>query len=414
MWNKIKGKKGTYMVLSLLISMILWLYVDATVEPEAQVTLRNVPVTFSGVEELEEEGLMITEGEDATVTLRLVGARGTVSQIDKSNLRINVDLPSQVTEAGTQMLDYTISWPNNISAGSVKVESRTVNAIAVTVVKTVRKTVGIQGIFNGSVGDGCLSDVNKFVFSTSEVTVSGQEELVNQVDHAAVILSEKGLEDTWKGKLPLILVDSDGNELSQEELTLSESEVDVVFPVSHVKKIQLAVTIVEGGGATAEDVSYTVKPDTLTVSGTNEDLEKLDTFNVGTVDLADVVTSEKTSFAIELPDGISNVSGTTVAVVDLTMDSSLVTRRVTTSDIRLVNVPENVTAQLVTDTLEVRIRGSKNSMNLLDQGDVYAEIDLSDIPEDAYGNFTLVAKVKVKGMSDVGAVGTDEVVVNLS
>jgi YbbR domain-containing protein len=252
------------------------------------------------------------------------------------------------------------------------------------------------------------------VFSTSEVTVSGQEELVNQVDHAAVILSEKGLEDTWKGKLPLILVDSDGNELSQEELTLSESEVDVVFPVSHVKKIQLAVTIVEGGGATAEDVSYTVKPDTLTVSGTNEDLEKLDTFNVGTVDLADVVTSEKTSFAIELPDGISNVSGTTVAVVDLTIDSSLVTRRVTTSDIRLVNVPENVTAQLVTDTLEVRIRGRKSSMNLLDQGDVYAEVDLSDIPEDAYGNFTLVAKVKVKGMSDVGAVGTDEVVVNLS
>jgi hypothetical protein len=151
MWNKIKGKKGTYIVLSLLISMILWLYVDTTVEPEAQVTLRNIPVTFSGVEELEEEGLMMTEGEDATVTLRLIGARSTVSQINKSNLRINVDLPSQVTEAGTQMLDYTISWPNNISSGSVKVD-RTVNAISVTVVKTVRKTVGIQGIFNGSVG----------------------------------------------------------------------------------------------------------------------------------------------------------------------------------------------------------------------------------------------------------------------
>lgn len=415
MWNKIKSINGLYVLISIFCAILFWFYVDVTVQPDTKVTIRNIPVTFLGEAELETEGLMLTEGKDATVTLTVVGARAVVSQLKKSNaVTITVDLPSQVNEAGAQSLKYTISYPSSITAGSVKISSRSVNDIDVTVVKMSTKTIGVEGGFSGSVAEGYLYDTKKFTFDTTEITIVGEKALVDQVDHAVATLSEKNLSDTWKGKLELTLVDAQGNEIPKDGLTLSKDEVEAVFPVARVKEIQLGVTIVAGGGATAEDVTYTVSPSSVKVSGTEEELKDLETFNIGTIDLSQVITSEKINFPLELPEGISNVSGVSYATVNLSIDSSLTTTKLTTENIKLVNVPEDVSAALVTQSLEVRIRGDRETMKLLVKDDVYVEVDLSDITPETTGTLSLPAEVKVKGMSDVGAIGEYEVTVDLN
>lgn len=414
MWNKIKSINGFYVLISIFCAILVWIYVDVTVEPDAKVSIRNIPVTFLGEEELAEEGLMLTDGKDATVTLTVVGTRAVVSQLNRTNITITVDLLTQVTEAGAQALDYDISYSSSVSPGSVKVRSRSVNSIEVNVVKMSTKTIGIVGGFSGSVAEGYLYDTKKFTFNTTEITIVGEKALVDQVDHAAAILSEKNLSSTWRGNLELVLMDDQGNEIPKDGLTLSQDEVEAVFPVSRVKEIALDVTIEDGGGATADDVTYTISPPSIRVSGTEEDLEGLETFNVGTIDLSQVITSEKVNFPLELPEGISNVSGTAFAVVNLSINSSLTTTKLTTEDIRLVNIPEDISAALVTESLEVRIRGDRDTMKLLVKDDVYAEVDLSDITSDTTGTLALPAEVKVKGMSDVGAIGEYEVTVDLN
>ncbi len=413
MLNKLRHINLPYVLLAIVCAILCWLYVDVTVEPDTRVTIRNIPVTFVGEEALQEEGLMITDGQDATVSLTLVGTRAVVSQLKRTNITITVDLTTQVTEAGTQSLNYTVSYPNTINLSSVKIRSRSVSSVEVTVVQMGNKTVSVAGSFTGSVAEGYLYDSNAFSFDVTEITVTGEEPQVEQVDHAVATLTEQNLSETWIGTLALTLVDADGNEVDQEGLTLSQSEVQATFPVSLVKEISLAVTIVEGGGATEDDVTCTISPETLKVSGTQEALDGLDTFSVGTIDLSQVVTSERQSFSIDLPDGITNVSGTTVATVTLSIDSSLTTTKVTTTNIQLVNQAEDVTATLVTESLDVRIRGDKDTMSLLVEDDVVVEVDMSDVSSEVTGTVTLPATVKVTGMSDVGAVGDYEVTVEL-
>lgn len=411
MWNKLKKINGLYVVLAVACAIFFWLYVDVTVKPEISQTIYDQEVILVGADTLAESGLMLTDNSEPTVTLTFSGTRSVISQLRRNTITVSADV-SQITEAGTHALDYNITYPNGVSAANVKVR-RQVNTVNVSVVKMKTKTIAVRGAFEGSVADGYQCSAKNFSFDTNEITITGEEAVVDQVDHALVTLSETQLSATWEGSLPVTLIDQEGKEVVQDGLTLSRSEVNAVLPVTCVKEIKLGVTIVDGGGATADDISYTIDPSTILVSGTSEELEKLDSINIGTVDLSDVITSEKQTFVIELPDGLTNESNASVANIDLTIADNLTTTKVTTSNIQLINVPEGLSAKVVSQNLQVRIRGNAESMKLLTAGDVYAEVDLSGVDTDAEGSMLLKANVKVRGMSDVGAVGKYEVTVEL-
>lgn len=413
MWNKIKNSNAAYMVIAVVCAVLLWLYVDVTVEPDTRVVLRNIPVSFVGQEQMVENNLMITKGLDSTVTLTLKGPRSVVSQLKKSNVSVTVDLASQVSKAGEQVLGYTVTYPSSINTNSVKIDSRSVDDIDVTIVKMSTRSVAVKAVFRGTVAQGYMYDKKSFTLDAKEVTVIGEDAVVERIDHAEAVLDKEDLTDTWRGKLPITLVDKKGEEVSSDGLTLNIQRVKAVFPVTSVKEITLDVTIVEGGGATKSDVSYSISPKTIKVSGTKEDLEELDTFHVGTIDLSQVVTSEKESFAIDLPDGITNVSGTTTAKVKLKIDNGLTTTKLETSNIQVVNLPEHTGATLITENLELRIRGDKEVMKLLVKDDVYAVVDLSDVQEGTVGTVSFPAEIRVRGMSDIGAIGEYEVTLEL-
>lgn len=413
MWNKIKESKGLYIVISVIAAVVLWMYVDLTVEPDVHKTIRNIPVTFYGEESLEEKHLMIANSGDTTISLTLTGNRSAIAKLNRENITIRVDTASQITDAGEVELNYTEVFPNNVNTSSVKVRSRSMNTVKVTVYKTARKTIALRGIFSGSVATDYMYDANKFQFGIDQITIQGEETLVESVDHAQVELDRQGLSDTWTGILPVTLVDAEGNEITSDSLSLSDEEVEVTFPVYAVKEVPLTVTLRPGGGASAEDVECTLTPSTITVSGTKEMLDSLEEINMGTIDLSEVITSETTSFDVNLAKGLKNVSGIISVTASVTIKSDLVTKKFDVSDITLKNTPENVTAVLTTQSLEVRVRGDKESMDLLMASDLSAVVDLNDL-EPGAGTCKVPATVKVKGFSDVGVIGSYEVTVEVS
>lgn len=414
MWNKIKDSKGVYIVVSILCAIILWMYVDTVVRPDAQVTIHNKKVTLIGEDQLEEESLMVAGDGDLTVNLTLTGNRAVISRLNKGNITVQADVASQVNEAGEAELDYSVIFPSNLNTSSVKVKARSPEKINVTVLKTARKTVAVQGEFSGSVADGYLRDANAFQFSTDKITVEGEESLVDSIDHAVVTLDRDNLKETWTGTLPITLLDENGESIPTESLILSEDEVDVTFRVNAVKEIPLTVNLKEGGGATKEDVTCTISPETITVSGTKDVLDELTEINLGTIDLAQVITSEKENFTIAMPEGVTNVSGTNSASVKVKINKELTTKKFDVTNIELKNVPEGYTATTVTKSVTVRIRGEEDSMALVVPDDVSIVADLSQVEKDTTGTCAVNAIVKVKGFSDVGVIGTYEVTVYIS
>jgi YbbR domain-containing protein len=364
-----------------------------------------------GEEELNAQGLQIVEGADTTVTLEVSGVRTILSQLDNQNIVVTVDA-SQITGPGEQQLSYSYTLPGSISLSSVRIK-RTPTTIGVNVVEIQTAEFPILGKFSGSVASGYLYDSSDFVFDVDTVTVSGECSLMDQIDHAQVVLEEEELSKTWMGALPIQLVDQEGNVLDASNLTMSVTEVATTFPIRAVKEVPLEVTFQSGGGATEKDIDYTLSRDTIMISGTDEQLATVNSINVGTIDLAKVITGEDVTFDLQMPTGIVNESGLSSVTVSVTI-SGLTTKKVETSNISIINVPEGYTAKLVTTSLEVRIRGDRDTMSLLTAQDVYVEADLSEVGEDATGTCSVPATVKVQGMNNIGAIDSYSVVVEIS
>ena len=79
--------KILYLALSLLLAIVLWLYVDDELGNISQRSFTNIPIEFIGAEDtLPNRSLMVTDGADALVDLRLSGPRADIFGIDRKSV----------------------------------------------------------------------------------------------------------------------------------------------------------------------------------------------------------------------------------------------------------------------------------------------------------------------------------------
>lgn len=412
MWNKITTSRAFYIVLSIFCAICAWLYVDIVEVPDQTKHISNIPVTFIGEDILADQGLMIIDGYDATVSLTVSGPRNTLSKIDRTNTKVTVQAASQIHGEGSYSLTYSVDYP----VSGVTTKSQSVKRIDVQVVQMETKELPIQGVFEGTAVEGALYSDQDFQFEVPSITVTGERDVIQTVTAARVRLEAVDLSTTWSGDLPVELLDEEGKELDPKQLHISMSDdmIYTIFPIQIVKEVPLIVDFIPGGGATAEDVEYSINPSpTVTISGTPEALDSIDSINLGSIKLADIVTSDIFSFSINTPDGVKVISGNGTASVIAAIEN-LTTRTVETNNIELINQPDGYHVKALTENLTVRIRGTSDVMALVLDKDVYVTVDLANLKDISVGKRTLNAKVAVHGSSTVGAIGEYQVVVDIS
>lgn len=409
--ERTKKDKWLYMGFSVLIALILWMYVGKVVNPEVDGTVRSLPVTFVGQELLEERGLMITNGAEQTVTISVKGKRDVVNQLSSETVSVTVDV-SSIAQAGTYTQAYQItpSLTGTVASSSLIITDRHPLNVEFTVAKLAVRTVPVQGSFTGSVANGYQA--GEFTFSPASVEVRGEESVVNQIDYVQVVLDKTDLSETYSGDLPYTFVSFGGETLDGTDLSVSVPLIRTTLPVVQLKEVPLTVNILPGGGATADDVTYTISPQTIMVSGAADDLEPLKEVSLGNLDLSKVLGSDVLTFPISLAAELSNVSGVSEATVTISMND-LSTATLEVDNIELINIPAGCNAQSVTQSRQVQIRGEKAAVAAVTQSQLRIVADLSQAVA-ATGTQTVPVKVYLDGRSDVGVVGEYNIVVSIS
>lgn len=413
MGKKITDSRWFYIVISLLLAFILWIYVGKEANPIKTSTLSNVQVVYSGLEKLEERGLMISEGADQTVALRIRARSDVWARLNQGETTVTIDV-SGITEPGEQNVTITsrnISYPRSITAtDSIELQYTSPGAVTFTVSKWASKDVDVRGVFEGSIADGYQR--GEFSMAPEKVTVSGPQELVEQVDYARVTVTQTDMNVTYSQDTGYTLIDYDRNPIFADELETEPETVLVTLPVEKLKEVELTVDIIPGGGATADDVEIDIEPKTIMVSGSDEDLENLDSISLGEIDLADVFGSLTQSMPIQLDSVLTNVSGITEAKVTVTV-KGLTTKVLQVSNISFINKPAGYQADVVTQSCSVQIRGTEEAVAAVTASQLRIVADLSAV-ELSTGNQTIPVKVYLDGSSDVGVVGDYNIVVSIT
>lgn len=407
-----KRNKIISLLLSAVIAISLWVYVVTTVTPEDSQWIRNIPVTFTNEDGLfSDRNLTLTKGRNATVDLKVYGKRQDLLKLNNSNITITVDL-SDVLGPGSWPLRYTIEMPETVSDNDISIESRSTYEIDVQVDLLSVKEVPVQAVFQGSVADGYVQDSIELEYDTLEI--SGPQDQVSKVDHAEVVLERTNLSKTVSDSLAYTLVDADGGEVVSDEIHCNVDKIGVMMTVSMVKELPLTVQFIDGGGATEEHVVSSIEPSTITVKGSAEDLEGLNSLNIGNIDLSTVPTntSYTGNFSIVLPDNMTNLTGEEMAKVTVEL-KNLKEKTFRVTNLELANTPSNLKATLGTVSLQIKLRGPSDVIDTITASNIRAVADLSSVGTST-GQFSVPVDVYVDGCSDVGAMGSYNVLVSIS
>lgn len=411
-------RKILYVLLAILVAAGIWYYVDENGNNGSYYPcdreIKGVPITYTNVDTvLADRGLMLLEdGTDATVDLKLQGERWLLNELDVSDIRVTVDL-SSVTSAGVQRIpNITYSYTKQ-KFYALSMKEKSISAATVNISELYSKTVDIKCLVIGEVAEGYTAE--PLQLSAEKVEIRGQAEDIDSVTCAKVTLDiGAAATEAVSQTLTLQFYDENDQLVDSKGIHPVVDTVQATLPVSVTKEMQLVVNFKEAPGARIKNLTYKIEPSTILVSGDAAQLKNVDTITLGTFDLMDLVNDPRTTghtYSIIIPEGCKNLSGVTRATMTVSF-KDMASAEVAATQFDATNIPAGKTVRILTEELPVSVFGTAADVEAVTGADITVVADLSDYSA-ASGTYTVPGIVQVGTGGDVGVSGTYQVQVTI-
>ncbi len=371
--NFITSKKAL-LVISLLIAFLAFY----TLDKESSIMMNNYAERLYGepVKAIYNEEAYVVEGLPKTADVVLIGNKSNIYLAKQYPTKgISVDLRELSVGTHRVQLKYSQSF------GFV---DYTIDPSYVTVVIydkiSASREVGYEILHRESL-DSKL-DITDVTLSKSEITIKGNEEMINKVGYVKALIDLSNLVNPTAGKMTLkncnlVAYDDSGKVVDVEilpatidvELTLTSSSKTVPVKVMPEEGSQLAL-----GYAIA---SLTPSSNSIEIYGSEENLAKVDFVPVY-VNIDGLSSNKSYTVNIKKPNGVRDVSIKTITVNLVVAKES----QVEVSDVGIIyqNLADNLQVMGIgkdNSKTNVLVKGSEDALKSLDQSKVTASIDLA-------------------------------------
>lgn len=411
LFDKIYNRKLFWMAVSLLVSVILWIYITGEEMEEYRRTFPGVKVELVGENSLRDmRNLVITDLDTNTVTVELVGPRRIIASMNADDLTAEVNVGQLMRSAYTSQR-YDLVFPDGTDSSKITINRQTPEVVNFMVSEITKKSIPVSGSFDGSLAPSFMGETAEFEPAT--ITVSGPEIYLKNIDRAWVSFAKEDVSSTYEVETGFVLLDKEGEECSTKGLSFSTDTVIARLPINEIKDIPLSVDVIEGAGAVAANTKISIEPKYITLSGDSAMLAGLNKISLATIDLTDFASTFSDTYKIVFNDELSNLSGITEATVNVEV-VGLTTRefKISASNLSYINVTEGYTAEILSEGLTVLIRGTEEQLNAIRSENLRAVADLVDYDE-SVGSYNAPVKIYVDGFTDVGAVGKYTILIEL-
>ncbi len=249
------NKKLVTQILCVLCAIALWLFVTYIEDPEMQLWLRNIPISYTGTNVLQERGLVVLDGgEPETINLKVSGRRSLLQRLKQSDARVYVDF-SPLTEKGTHKLPFSVSLTKN----DLEVTKLSQEFITCKIDSLI--TVEKQIVVTSSGAD--KMSVRDFVPSPQSVSVTGPESLMSIIRPSVHI----NLTEEAREIYTVILTDQAGTRINNNLIQLKNNAVSV----SATRAVPVEI-IPQNMPENVEITDTEYSPETVEVHGALQDI----------------------------------------------------------------------------------------------------------------------------------------------
>ena len=252
-------------LLSLLLAVLLWNYVVSSNHTITRSkTLYGISGYVTGQSTLTTYGLALLDDPTEllnNVTVRLEVAQSDYAQVSSDNVQVTLDF-SSVRTAGTQ----EVSLKATTAYG--KVTDILPESVALTFETLDSRSVPVSVEMTGEKNADYWYNISRT--NPSVITVSGAASVVRSISQARVYSDVTGVEASYMRAEPYVLLDGEGNEITQSMLTRSSSSITVVADVYPTEEIPISTDIEDVvSGRVAEGYAVkevSIQPESITVA----------------------------------------------------------------------------------------------------------------------------------------------------
>lgn len=401
-------RKALQVVISILVAIAVWVYVDVEKAPDRTKTIRDIPVEFSGESTtLADKNLMLLSGYDTTVDLTIKGPKRELVKISKDNVRL-VASTSSIDSVGVHTLRWDPIYPDGVQSSSLTVGWASKYKVTVTVGELYTKEVPVNCTVTGQVADGYFT--GETVLDPTSLVLRGQRDDLLNVAYAKLTVNISGATRSVIQTESVQLYDNDDNPVDNGNIRTNASLIQAKVPVLTTKEVSLAVELSGVPGVAGQSIKTTVTPTSVRLIGEADVLENINEIVLATLYIEDLDLWQQNSYVVTAPDGTWLANSNEVATVEITMEG-IEEMTVTVDTFSYTNVPSGLYPE-ITGGLDVRLWGLADELAEMDAAALTAMADLSGITEP--GSYRVPVTVTISGYRDVAVKGSYEVTVYIT
>ena len=219
--------------------------------------------------------------------------------------------------------------------------------------------------------------------------VTGPKAVVDTIERAVVFVElEEGSVGIVDFKdCDIVFLAADSAVVEDASVTADVEKVTVSVPIIMRKTVPLKLEFVNAPEFTADfyRLTYTIGdeslnvPEDIEIAAVDDVFEEIESITIGKLDFEKIHSKSYTEeFTLEMPTGVTNISGITTVEVTITFNS-MSTDSITflPDSITIQGTPSGKTAEITSKSLRVTICGSSDSVKAAKNGGVSALVRLS-------------------------------------
>lgn len=369
-----RTKKIIVKLFCVFLSFILWLYISNIENPIRSHEIKGVPVEIENSDVLKESNLVLSLEQNFEVNIRIEGPSNEIYSVDKNDFKLKVDLSEYVLKKGENTIPIEVyNYPETINIKNnnnlvVKVKVEEFSQKQVDVISKVETT------FKAGFSQKSIN------IEPEKVMVSGPSSVLDKVEGAAIIGKIENIYEDLNETFKIVCIDKSGNEI--EGLELEKEEGIMEIKVSKGKEVSIIPTYIGNlrEGLVMEGAELSLSK--VIINGEIDAIDGIHSLKTEDINLSNINSSQDIEVKINVPDGVSIVSGSDKVTIKIKIrDNGLTTKEFYNLNINYIGMKKETYKYELPSTVNLTLLGIAEELIGIDVENIKIEANLGELTE---------------------------------
>lgn len=369
-------------VASLIFAAIIWIAVVNVNDPTKTVTIYNVPISILDSKIITDNNQVYSINNKLTVNVTVTGRRSIISNMTEDNFSATASFTQM---SSTNAIPVVVKLRNGLEK-RVSIDNQSQTSLSVDIEELQTKSYDIETNILGDVAQNYV--MGTVILGKNKVDIIAPESVHERIAHVRVDVDVSGAQDDIDQKLAIKVFDDKGERIKASEqvsLTLSQNKVKAFAVVNKLKRVPIKYELSGNPGSGYDVVNHFTDPEEVTICGKTNVIDSINELTI-TGDVLDVTgmrENREININLEdyLPEGIVLINDPNIKLTIEVEGDIYKNYTINSSDISIVNIPANYTANIVTSQIQVTLYGKEEFINKVSRAELNPVIDVKGLLE---------------------------------